>query len=141
MLEEIKALHSEKEKLKSKLAKEAMGDVMDQVQEVKGVKVLAVRADGVDMNGLRNLGDQLKEKLGEGVIVIASVLDGKVNLMATATDGAQKAGAMPETSSRPLQVWWAEAAAAVPIWPRPAVRTPQAWTRPWQRWPKRWNPR
>ena len=92
-LEEIKALHSENEKLKSKLAKEAMGDVMDQVQEVKGVKVLAVRADGVDMNGLRNLGDQLKEKLGEGVIVIASVLDGKVNLMATATDGAQKAGA------------------------------------------------
>lgn len=93
MLEEIKALHSENEKLKSKLAKEAMGDVMDQVQEVKGVKVLAVRADGVDMNGLRNLGDQLKEKLGEGVIVIASVLDGKVSLMATATDGAQKAGA------------------------------------------------
>ena len=93
MLEEIKALHSENEKLKSKLAKEAIGDVMDQVQEVKGVKVLAVRADGVDMNGLRNLGDQLKEKLGEGVIVIASVLDGKVNLMATATDGAQKAGA------------------------------------------------
>ena len=93
MLEEIKALHSENEKLKSKLAKEAMGDVMDQVQEVKGVKVLAVRADGVDMNGLRNLGDPLKEKLGEGVIVIASVLDGKVNLMAAATDGAQKAGA------------------------------------------------
>ena len=66
---------------------------MDQVKEVKGVKVLAVKADGVDMNGLRNLGDQLKEKLGEGVIVIASVLDGKVNLMATATDGAMKQGA------------------------------------------------
>ena len=93
MMEEIKALHSENEKLKSRLAKEAMGDVMDQVKEVKGVKVLAVRADGVDMNGLRNLGDQLKEKLGDGVIVIASVLDGKVNLMATATDGAQKCGA------------------------------------------------
>ncbi len=93
MMEEIKALHSENEKLKSKLAKEAMGDVLDQVKEVKGVKVLAVRADGVDMNGLRNLGDQLKEKLGEGVIVIASVLDGKVNLMATATDDAQRRGA------------------------------------------------
>ncbi len=92
MAEEIKALHSENEKLKNKLAKEAMGDVMDQVKEVKGVKVLSVRADGVDMNGLRNLGDQLKEKLGEGVIVIASVLDGKVNLMATATEGAQKMG-------------------------------------------------
>ena len=93
MMEEIKALHSENEKLKSKMAKEAMGDVMDQVKEIKGVKVLAVQADGVDMNGLRNLGDQLKEKLGEGVIVIASVLDGKVNLMATATDGAMKQGA------------------------------------------------
>ena len=93
MLEEIKALHSENEKLKSKLANNAMGDVMSQVVEVKGVKVLAVKVADVDMNGLRNLGDQMKEKLGEGVIVIASVLDGKVNLMATATDGAQKQGA------------------------------------------------
>ena len=92
MLEEIKALHSENEKLKSRMAKEAMGDVMDQVQDVKGVKVLAVRADGVDMNGLRELGDQLKEKLGEGVIVIASAADGKVNLMATATEGVLKQG-------------------------------------------------
>ncbi|MCI8511566.1 MAG: alanine--tRNA ligase [Lachnospiraceae bacterium] len=93
MMEEIKALHSENEKLKDKLAKESMGDVMDQVKEAGGVKVLAVRADGVDMNGLRNLGDSLKEKLGEGVIVIASVLDGKVNLMATATNGAMEKGA------------------------------------------------
>ena len=45
------------------------------------------------MNGLRNLGDQMKEKLGEGVVVIASVQDGRVNLMASATDGAQKKGA------------------------------------------------
>ena len=92
MLEEIKTLHSENEKLKSRMAKEAMGDVMDQVQDVKGVKVLAVRADGVDMNGLRELGDQLKEKLGEGVIVIASAADGKVNLMVTATEGVLKQG-------------------------------------------------
>ena len=92
MLEEIKALHAENEKLKSKLAKDSLGDVMDQVKEVKGVKVLAAQADGVDMNGLRNLGDQLKDKLGEGVIVLASVTDGKVNLMATATDGALKQG-------------------------------------------------
>ena len=93
MLEEIKALHSENEKLKSKLANSAMGDVMSQVVDVAGVKVLATRVADVDMNGLRNLGDQLKEKLGEGVIVIASVQDGKVNLMATATDEAQKKGA------------------------------------------------
>ena len=59
----------------------------------KVLKCWLSSADGVDMNGLRELGDQLKEKLGEGVIVIASVLDGKVNLMATATDGAMKQGA------------------------------------------------
>lgn len=93
MLEEIRALHSENEKLKSKLANNSMGDVMNQVVEVKGVKVLAVKVADVDMNGLRNLGDQMKEKLGEGVIVIASVQDGKVNLMATATEEAQKKGA------------------------------------------------
>ena len=93
MMEEIKALQSENEKLKNKLAKDALGDVMSQVQEVKDVKVLAVQADGVDMNELRNLGDQLKEKLGEGVIVIASALGDKVSLIAMATDEAQKAGA------------------------------------------------
>ena len=53
---------------------------MDQVVEVKGVKLLAAKVEGVDMNGLRDLGDQLKEKLGEGVVVLASVNDGKVNL-------------------------------------------------------------
>ncbi len=90
---EAKELHSEVESLKSKLAKDAMGDVMNQVEEVNGMKVLAVRVDGVDMNGLRELGDQLKTKLGEGVVVIASETDGKVSLMATVTDGAQKAGA------------------------------------------------
>lgn len=93
LLEEVKALHSENEKLKSKLANDSLGNVMDQVKDVKGVKVLAVKVTDVDMNGLRNLGDQLKEKLGEGVIVIASVQDGKVNLMAAATEEAQKKGA------------------------------------------------
>ena len=92
---ENKALHSEVESLKSKLAQDAMGDVMDQVQEIKGVKLLAAEVDGVDMNGLRDLGDQLKEKLGEGVVVLASGNDGKVSLMVTATDAAMKQGAHP----------------------------------------------
>ena len=93
LMAEMKALQSENESLKSKAAKEALGDVMDQVEEVKGTKLLAVRADGVDMNGLRDLGDQLKEKLGEGVIVLASECDGRVNLVAMATDAAMKSGA------------------------------------------------
>ena len=90
---EVKALHSENESLKAKMAQDAVGDVMNQVQEVKGVKLLAVALDDVDMNGLRDLGDQLKEKLGEGVVVLASVADGKVSLLAMVTDQAQKAGA------------------------------------------------
>ncbi len=93
MSEEIKALHAENEKLKSKLAGSALGDVMSQVKEIAGMKVLITRVADVDMNGLRGLGDQMRDKLGEGVVVIASAQNGKVNLMATATDGAQKKGA------------------------------------------------
>ena len=90
---EMKALQSENEALKSKAAKEALGDVMDKTAEVKGVKLLAAKVEGVDMNALRDLGDQLKTKLGEGVVVLASVTDGKVNLIAMATDGAMAKGA------------------------------------------------
>ena len=70
-----------------------MGNVMDQVVEINGVKVLAISVKDVDMNGLRNLGDQMKEKLGEGVVVIISEAADKVSLMATVTEGAQKKGA------------------------------------------------
>ncbi len=93
LMAELKSLHAELESLRSKAAKDAMGDVMNQVQEVKGVKLLAVSVDGVDMNGLRDLGDQMKEKLGEGVVVLMSGQDGKVNMIAMATEKAQKAGA------------------------------------------------
>ena len=93
VLAENKELRAEVESLKSKLAKDAMGDVTDQITEVKGLSLLAARIEGVDMNGLRELGDQMKEKLGEGVIVLASAVDGKVSLMAMATEGAVKQGA------------------------------------------------
>ncbi len=93
LMAELKALQGENESLKSKAAQNALGDVMGQVVEVKGVKLLASSVAGVDMNGLRDLGDQLKEKLGEGVVVLASEKDGKVNLIAMATDGAMGKGA------------------------------------------------
>lgn len=90
---EIKELRGENDALKSRLAKDALGDVMGKVKEIGGVKLLAAKLENVDMNGLRELGDQLKEKLGEGIVVLASAKEGKVSLMATATDGAQKKGA------------------------------------------------
>ena len=91
--EELKALKAENEKLKAKMAKDAAGDILSQAKEINGVKVLAAAIEGVDMNGLRNLGDQMKDKLGDCVVILASAADGKVNLMATATDSAIKKGA------------------------------------------------
>ena len=93
LLTENKTLSSEVESLKSRMAKEAAGDLMDQVEDVKGLKLLAAQIDGMEMNALRDMGDQLKEKLGEGVVVLASGNDGKVSLMATATEEAMKRGA------------------------------------------------
>ena len=90
---ELKALASENESLKSKAAGAAMGNVLDKVEDVNGVKFLGVSLEGVDMNELRNLGDDLKVKLGSGVIVLASVNEGKVNLMAAATDDVVAKGA------------------------------------------------
>ena len=93
LMAEMKSLQSENESLKSKAAKDALGNVMNQVKEVKGVKLLAASVSGVDMNGLRDLGDQLKTKIGEGVIVLISDCDGKVNMVAMATQGAMDKGA------------------------------------------------
>ncbi len=91
--EELKALRSENESLKSKEAQAALGDVSDQVEEIGGVKILCAALKGVDMNGLRDLGDQMKTKISEGVVVLISEADGKVNLVTMATDGAMAKGA------------------------------------------------
>jgi alanyl-tRNA synthetase len=94
LLEEIKTLKSENEKLKSKLASSSLGDVMDQVQEVGDVKLLAANIPDLDMNDLRNLGDKLKDKLGQGVVILASsTAADKVNLVAMVTDEAIDKGA------------------------------------------------
>ena len=91
--DELKAVKSENESLKAKEAQNALGDVMDKVVEINGVKFLASSVKDVDMNGLRDLGDQLKEKLGSGVILLISEKGGKVNLMTMATDDVVKRGA------------------------------------------------
>ena len=67
--EELKALQSENEKLKAKLANDAVGDVDSKIQEVKGMKVLAMDVPDVDRM-VYNLGDQMKEKIGDGVVVV-----------------------------------------------------------------------
>jgi ATP-dependent helicase/DNAse subunit B len=91
--EEIKTLNAENSQLKNKMAQEAMGDVMSQCVDVCGFKYLPVHMKDVDMQELMNLGDSLKAKLGEGVILLASEKGGKVSLLAMATDAAMKKGA------------------------------------------------
>ena len=93
MQEECKALAKENDALKAKMAKAAAGDMMSAAEEVNGVKILISRLTDVDMNGMRDLGDEAKQKLGEAIVVFAAENGGKVNLMATATDGAVAKGA------------------------------------------------
>ena len=88
-----KALSSELESLKAKMAKDSLGNVLDNVVEVKRMKVLAAKVPGVDMNGLRDLSDNLCDKMGQGVVVLVSEADGKVNLVAKATEEAVLNGA------------------------------------------------
>ena len=92
MMAEIKSLSSEIESLKAKAAKDAVGDVSDKSIDVKGVKLVAAKVPDVDMNGLRELADSMKEKITDGVFVLCSAADGKVNLVVMATDASIKKG-------------------------------------------------
>ena len=94
MNDEIKALSSENERLKAELANNALGDVSDNVVEIKGVKFVATKVDNVDMNELRNLGDKIKNEIGSGVVLVVSAIGSdKVNMIAMATDDAVAKGA------------------------------------------------
>ena len=91
--DEVKQLQKENDKLKAKLAKEAAGDLLSEAKEVDGIHILTKQLTDVDMNGMRDLGDEGKQKLGEAFIGFASQVGEKVNLIAMATDGAMKKGA------------------------------------------------
>ena len=93
LLAEVKELTNENKKLKDKMAKEAAGDVLSSAIDKDGIKILTAAIPDTDMNSLRNLGDDFKSKLGDSVVVLASAKDGKVNLIAMATDGAVAKGA------------------------------------------------
>ncbi len=93
LLAELKAAQSALESMQAKAAKEALGDVTKEIMEVKECKLVAKALTGVSMNDLRDLGDQLKEKLGEGVVVLISESEGKVNLISMVTNQAMERGA------------------------------------------------
>ncbi|MEO6024642.1 MAG: alanine--tRNA ligase [Burkholderiales bacterium] len=85
MLDQVKTLEKELARLKSKMASSQGDDLADQAQDVKGVKVLTAQMDGADVQALRETMDKLKDKLKSAAIVLSSVADGKVTLIAGVT--------------------------------------------------------
>ncbi|MFP4063147.1 MAG: alanine--tRNA ligase [Halochromatium sp.] len=102
LVERSRRLEKELEQLKAKLASAAGSELTDAVVEIDGVKVLAARLDGVDVKSLRETLDQLKNKLGSGVVLLATESDGKVNLIAGVTKdlvGQFKAGELVKAAA------------------------------------------
>lgn len=92
ILSEIKELKQEIEKLKAKTAGNIVDDILNTVDEINDIKVITKKVSDFDNNGLKNLGDQLKDKLKSGVIVLASDKDNKVNFLVMVTDDIVKKG-------------------------------------------------
>ncbi len=92
--EELKKVRSENESLKAKAAGDALGDAEKGAVEISGVKVIAAKAGNADIQAMRTLTDRLKEKYPDVVVILASESDGKVSLIASASDSAVKKGVM-----------------------------------------------
>lgn len=82
---EIKQLQRENESLATKLGNIEAGNLVSKAKEIDGVTVLAAKVQAADMNNLRNMADDLKQKLGSAVILLGSANEGKVNLIAAVT--------------------------------------------------------
>jgi alanyl-tRNA synthetase len=82
---EIKRLQKELDQARMKSASSSAANVGDKIKEVRGIKVLAHRADNLDRAQLRTLVDQLRDKLGSGVVVVGSATNGNVSLIAGVT--------------------------------------------------------
>src|SRR5262245_4090623 len=90
LLDEQKALEKQLAELEAKLARSKADDLVASARQVGGVAVLAGRIDGLDADGLRAVADRLRDRLGSGIVVVGSVLDGKVNLVAAVTKDLTK---------------------------------------------------
>ena len=83
--EEIKRLRKELDQMRLKVASASVADAAGEAVEVKGIKLLARRVDGVDKTQMRDLVDQLRGKLGSGVVVLGAAAEGKVTLIVGVT--------------------------------------------------------
>lgn len=83
--DQIRELQKEKESLAAKIGNMEAGSLVDEVQTINGVSVIAKKVSGVDMNGLRSIVDDLKNKLQSGVVILGAENGGKVNIVAGVT--------------------------------------------------------
>jgi alanyl-tRNA synthetase len=83
--DQIRELQKEKESLASKLGNLEAGSLIDEVQTINGVSVIAKKVNASDMNGLRSIVDDLKNKIQSGIVILGSESQGKVNIVAGVT--------------------------------------------------------
>jgi len=92
LFDEIKAARKELEEANTKLINSNLDSIISNGRTVKGIKIIAAKMEGLDMNALRNTSDTIKNKIGSGVVILISDKDGKVNLIVSATKDAVEAG-------------------------------------------------
>jgi alanyl-tRNA synthetase len=90
LLDEQRALERQLQELQGKAARSKADDLVAGARQVHGVAVVAGRIDGLDGDGLRAVADRLRERLGSGIVLVGSVVDGKVNLVAAITKDLTK---------------------------------------------------
>jgi alanyl-tRNA synthetase len=103
LLEEQRMLEKQLAQLEARLARTRAQDLVASARQVSGVAVLAARLDGLDPEGLRSVADLIRERLGAGVICLGSVVDGKVNLVASVSkelSGRLPAGKLVQEMAR-----------------------------------------
>ena len=93
IVDETKSLEKELHDMKSKLSMQNADSVLDSKVEINGVNLVTNRYEGMDMDTLREVADTLRDKLENGVVVLANVCDGKINFVASASKGAIEKGA------------------------------------------------
>ncbi len=92
LVNELKNSHREIESLRSKLAQGSVDDILSNAVDINGITVVTARMDSLDMDGLRNMGDTVRDQLDCGVVVLATAFGGKVNFIAMATKTAVAKG-------------------------------------------------
>ena len=123
LLERQKELEKEIEKLRGQFGKDQIPELLDKKQSVDGANILVSRVDGLDAKQLRDIADQITEKLGSGVVVLASAGECQCQFSRVRQQRPAQKNITPGTSSRSWRAWSVAAAAAGPTSPKPVAKS------------------